>query len=158
MNRRTIALILLICQLSYPASAGFYEGLIAAQKEDWDTALAEWLPIANEGNPGAQSNIGNMYAHGLGVEKDIIEAYRWHLLAANQSVTKSMVFVGLALSQGLGVEKNMIQAATWLLAAERLGSYSATEAYGAIKRDLLPNQIEEATRLAEAWGPGTSTE
>ena len=74
MNRRTIALILLICQLSYPASAGFYEGLIAAQKEDWETALAEWLPIANEGNPGAQSNIGNMYAHGLGVEKDIFEA------------------------------------------------------------------------------------
>lgn len=138
---------------SLQASGGFYEGLMAAQKKDWETALAEWLPIAEEGNPGAQSNLGNMYAHGLGVEKNDETAFQWHYLAAEQGMTKSMIFVGLAFAQGLGVQKDLIQAGMWLLVVKKLGHPSGVEAYGFIRREFTAEQEVIVEKLADEWEP-----
>ena len=39
---------------------------------------------AEQGNAKAQYNLGWMYANGLGVAKDEVEAYKWWLLAGAQ--------------------------------------------------------------------------
>lgn len=45
-------------------------------------ALKLWRSLADKGVPDAQFRVGGMFEHGLGVNKDMIEAYRWYRQAA----------------------------------------------------------------------------
>jgi TPR repeat protein len=49
---------------------------------DYETALRELRLLAEQGDAGAQYNLGTMYAEGLGVSQDDVEAVRWCRLAA----------------------------------------------------------------------------
>ena len=50
------------------ASAGpFEDGLAAAQRQDYATALRLWKPLAAQGNAEAQNNLGVMYGFGTTV-------------------------------------------------------------------------------------------
>ena len=46
------------------ASQDFETGLAAAGSGAYETALKEWLPLAENGDPSAQFNIGVMYENG----------------------------------------------------------------------------------------------
>ncbi len=46
-----------------PVAADFKAGADAALREEFDTALREWLPLAKAGDERAQYNIGLMYEH-----------------------------------------------------------------------------------------------
>ena len=151
--RAALAAALLTFAGAAPAAAGFNEGVIAAQNGDWETALREWLPLAEEGNPGAQSNIGDLYAHGLGVEKDHAEALRWHRLAAAQGIGKSQLFVGLALASGNGVERDPVEGMMWILVADRAGARGARQAFQYARVQMTNEEVAEAQRLADAWQP-----
>ncbi|MSU42015.1 MAG: sel1 repeat family protein [Pedosphaera sp.] len=48
------------------------------------TAFAEVRAQAEKGDAFGQVNLGEMYADGLGVAKDEVEAYKWWLLAGAQ--------------------------------------------------------------------------
>lgn len=62
-----------------PSAAGpFEDALTAHQKGDYETALRIWRPLAEQGDARAQFSIGNMYANGQGVPKDMSEAMRWY--------------------------------------------------------------------------------
>ena len=50
---------------------GFGEKIGAVKKGDFDTALKEWLPLAEDGNPSAQYNIGQLYRIGRGVDREL---------------------------------------------------------------------------------------
>ena len=63
-------------------AADFNKGLQAAQAGDFKTALAEWTPLAKQGNVKAQYNLGIMYQHGEGVSENDKTAMRWYTLAA----------------------------------------------------------------------------
>jgi len=42
-----------------------------------------WLKLAsNQGSDDAQLNLGNLYATGIGVDRDVVRAYAWYLLSA----------------------------------------------------------------------------
>src|SRR6185295_3391303 len=62
--------------------AAFEEGMEAYAKGDFTTAMEKWKPLAQEGNPSAQTNLGVMYYQGRGVKPDYREAMRWYKLAA----------------------------------------------------------------------------
>ena len=49
------------------------------------TALRLWSPLAEQGNAGAQTNLGLMYANGQGVPKHYVQAHMWLNLAAAQN-------------------------------------------------------------------------
>ena len=151
--RVALAVALLAFAGAAPAAAGFNEGVIAARNGDWETAMREWLPLAEEGNPGAQANVGDLFAHGLGVEKDLVEAFRWHRLAAEQGIGKSQLFVGLALAAGNGVERDSVRGGMWILVAQRTGARGARQAFQYARVQMTDEQMAEAQRLADAWQP-----
>jgi TPR repeat protein len=65
------------------ASAAFAEGAAAYIRGDYTTALAEWRPLAAQGDANAQFiNLGIMYANGEGVPQDYAEAAKWLRLSA----------------------------------------------------------------------------
>ncbi len=84
-----LALIAALCAgftlgLTAPAWAGFDEGMAAAKRGDYATALREWRPLAKQGNAKAQHNLGVMYEIGEGVPQDFAEAVKWYRKAADQ--------------------------------------------------------------------------
>ena len=52
------------------ATAGFKEGVEAYQRGDYDTAIAEWQPLAEAGNLQAQTALGALYLAGVTSPKD----------------------------------------------------------------------------------------
>ena len=75
---------LLTCAGGVAIAQDYDAGLKAAQAGDFQTALKEWKPLADQGLAGAQFNLGIMYANGRGVVEDDAEAVRWYRLAADQ--------------------------------------------------------------------------
>ena len=67
-------------------AADFDKGLKAAQSGDFKTALAEWTPLAEQGNDNAQYNLGVMYANGEGILTDNWRAYMWFNLGGYNGV------------------------------------------------------------------------
>jgi len=59
--------LLLVPGLSW---ADFEAGLDAYERGDYDTALAEFRPLAEQGNTEAQYNLALMYGNGQGVPQD----------------------------------------------------------------------------------------
>jgi len=70
--------------VTLPEETDFEVGVEAWGRGDYDTALREFRPLAEQGHAQAQVNLGIMYSQGRGVPKDFVQAYRWYTLAADQ--------------------------------------------------------------------------
>ncbi len=70
--------------LTAPAWAGLDEGEAAYDRGDYETALREFRPLAEQGNAKAQFNLGPMYVGSLGVPQDYVQAHMWLDLAASR--------------------------------------------------------------------------
>jgi len=75
--------------VTLPAETDFEVGVEAYDRGDYDTALNEFRPLAEQGHPKAQYNLGVMYAEGLGVQKDYVLAHMWLNLAAVQGIVRA---------------------------------------------------------------------
>jgi hypothetical protein len=86
-------------------------GLAAARNGDYATALKEWLPLAEEGNPSAQFNVGQLYRLGRGgVPKDYTKASQWYEQAARQWHSGARHNLAVLYEKGLGVPINYARA------------------------------------------------
>jgi hypothetical protein len=79
-------------------------------KRDLNEAIRLYTLSANQGHPGAQCNLGNIYSDGLGVEKDLNEAIRLYTLSANQGFAAAQCNLGNMYETGQGVEKDLNEA------------------------------------------------
>jgi len=82
----------------------------AYDKANSATALKIWLPTAKEGNPEAQTYVGEIYEKGFGLEPDYKTAALWYEKAAKQGFARAKLNLGYLYEKGLGVEKNVAQA------------------------------------------------
>ena len=57
----------------------------AIERGDYEFALKNAVSSALAGNPDAQCTIAAIYEAGLGVQRDILEAERWLLMATAQN-------------------------------------------------------------------------
>ena len=104
-------------------SADFEKGRDAYIKGDYATALNEWRPLAEQGMPRAQYNLGAMYQEGHGVPQDYMQASQWYTLAAEQGDSFAQYSLGRLYRRGEGVPRNYESAVKWytLAAEQRLG-------------------------------------
>jgi len=58
------------------------EALDAFERQDYKLVLKLALPAAMDGNSDAQTTVALLYQCGLGVNRDVLEAERWLLRAA----------------------------------------------------------------------------
>ena len=78
--------------LAGPVSAqDFFKGMDAYKAGDYATALQELRPLAVQGNPNAQTQLGVMYNLALGVPQDYAEAAKFYRLAAEQGQGKAQI-------------------------------------------------------------------
>jgi hypothetical protein len=66
------------------AESALRAGQVAFSQGDYATAFKEWLPLAEQGDAAAQSNLGYMYENMRGVPLDYVQALMWYAIAAAQ--------------------------------------------------------------------------
>ena len=110
----TLATLLLALGLSGAANAGPFEDAVAAHgRGDYATAFRLWRPLADQGNAGAQFNLGLMYDNGKGVTQNHAEAVKWYRLAAVQGNARAQSNLGVMFERGQGVTQNHAEAVKW---------------------------------------------
>jgi uncharacterized protein len=120
MNRLLFVFLLML--VSMPSSAqDYFKGLNAFSRGDFETALAEWQPLANNGHPSAQTFLGDMYYDGKGVERDFVKAFTWYRRAAEKNYTLAQIKLGRMYDVGRGVLENDIEATKWFRRAAEKG-------------------------------------
>ena len=93
---------------------------VSFDRADYATALKIWLPQAQAGSAEAQTQVGEIYEKGLGVEPDYDMAAVWYKKAAKQGYSRAQINLGYMYEKGLGVEQNIAKAMNWYRKASGL--------------------------------------
>ena len=133
--------------------AGFDEGEIAYNKRDYKTALTEWQPLAESGNPEAQYKIGMMYRRGLGVKPDFHQSAEWLLKAARKGHGLAQARLSRLLQDGKGIPQDVIEAYKWLTLAVRNENPALEPVLLEMRSRLTEAEIQEAELRADRWKP-----
>ena len=65
-----LAVMLLLGGSQTGYAQDYWKGVEAIKRGDYAAAVREFRPLAEQGNAGAQTNLGYMYSEGLGVLPD----------------------------------------------------------------------------------------
>jgi uncharacterized protein len=146
-----IAILILATGLGFggAARADLQDGSDAYNRGDYATAVQEWRPLAERGNPGAQVSLGYMYEAGEGVLQDYKEAVKWYRKAAEQGFAQAQFNLANVYADGRGVQQDYKEAVKWYRKA-------AEQDHAAAQFELallysVGNEIEENVPIAIAW-------
>lgn len=163
--KRLILAIVIAFGCTGPAAAGFDEGLAAYYRLDYDTALQEWLPLADAGDSRAQYQIGVLHYRGEGLPQSYVEAAKWFRKAADRGDADAQYNLGLMYAAGRGLNKDFTRALMWFIIAA--DTYDANPnvqwaiqdpAIAGRSRDqataqLDDNDVKRARRMASQFKP-----
>ena len=129
-------------------SSDLLDGLNAAKKGDYKTALFLLRPLAKKGNVDAQFVLGGMNYEGSGIIKNYKVAMKWFKLAAQQGDVSSQLNLGLMYAKGQGVVQNYVYAHMWSNIAASSGHENGKKLRSMISKWMTPNDISTAQKLA----------
>jgi TPR repeat protein len=145
---------LILAGLSGSVSAGpFEDGLDAARRSDYAAVIRLWLPLAEQGDARAQSNLALMYDKGRGVARDYAAATNWYRKAAEQGDAEAQSNLAIMYATGRGVAQDYVSAHMWFDLAAAKGDKVAEKSRDKVAAKMTPTQIAEAQRLAHEWKP-----
>src|SRR3954471_25096463 len=101
-------------------------GIEAWQRADYAGAVAIWRPLAENGDPDAEFNLGQAYRLGRGVPINLAAAKTWFERAARQGHVDAQTTLGLLLFQN----GEQLQGLKWLKQAAEQGEPRALLVYG----------------------------
>ena len=113
MKRHFILPIAIVLLFGTSAFADFATGVTAYKSGDFETALKEWRPLANQGYADAQWALASMYQYGDGVRQNYATAFKWYKLSAEQGNAIAQNSLGELYRQGQGVSQDRIRELMW---------------------------------------------
>lgn len=127
---------------------------VAYDRTNYATALKVWLPPAQEGDPAAQTYVGEIYEKGLGLTPDYTLAVQWYRKAADQGYSRAQINLGFLYEKGLGVPKDPKTALDWYrkasgLTNDNLAFTSSTQAVET-ERDELRRELALRNKEADS--------
>ena len=123
--KKILSLLLLSFSLIGSSNADFSDGLDAYNAGDHQTALQEWLALAEQGDARAQYNVAWMHANGQGTAQDFQEAANWYEKSADQGYVDAQFNLGNLYLRGSGVTQNDYLAFSWFIKAAEQGDAAA---------------------------------
>jgi uncharacterized protein len=116
MGKRVLLSVLLFALVAAgPAAAGSLQaGIGAYNAHDYPTAARLLMPLAQHGNPMAQTYVGFMFANGRGLPQNYVAAADWYRAASEQGVPVAQFMLGLAYDKGQGLPQDYVLAYKWL--------------------------------------------
>ena len=147
MKHFIVAAALAVVPLAASAQ-DFEKGLEAAQAGDFQTALQEWRPLAEQGAASAQNNLALMYSNGQGVPQDYAEAVRWYLLAAEQGAASAQNNLGVMYILGQGLLQSNVMAHMWYNIASANGRSKSGDMRDKVAGLMTSADISKAQEMA----------
>jgi TPR repeat protein len=156
MMRRLIAALALL--LPAIAQAGFDDGVQAYAVGEYSKALAEFQPLAEQGDTKSQYFVGFLYHRGYGVPVNNVEAAKWFLKAAEKGDSLSQYYLGKMAEAGEGIPKDLTVAHMWLSLSAKDAPNVRDAAYTRedvlkLERKMSAEQIAKAKQMAQQWKP-----
>jgi TPR repeat protein len=128
---------------SDPATAAFQRG-------DYKTAARLLRADALKGDANAQHNLGYMYEQGMGVDRDLAQAFTWYSKSADQGFAASQNDLGAMYADGIGVPQDLVRAYVLFTQAATTGDEDtlrlALSNLDQIKGRMSYEQFSEAVR------------
>lgn len=153
MRKLLLSLLLGIFQA---VSAGTFEdGYAAYQRGDYEAAFQIWRPLALQGMPAAQYNLGLMYAEGLGVAEHGGTAVAWLRKAAELGYAEAQYYIALIYENGRGVSRDYVVAYAYYSLAAEQGYKAARSSLERVNKNMTDHQIAHAKRLMKYYRPKT---
>ncbi|MBF0401341.1 MAG: SEL1-like repeat protein [Magnetococcales bacterium] len=104
-----LAIVFLACLLVWP-----YPGFAQGEGADSNRSLLEQFgQAARQGDAVAQTNLGAMYLHGVGVRRNLNKAFFWFQRAAEQEEGLAQFNLGVLCQEGQGIPKDDQKAVYW---------------------------------------------
>src|SRR4030067_516597 len=128
MRRPSGALILIIALLltGRAVAEPFEDATKAYYIGDYEPAYRLINPLAEQGLPEAQLNLGLLYDNGQGVSQDHAESAKWYRKAAEQGDATRQFNLGLMYENGQGLRQDYAEAVEWYRKAAEQG-YAAAQ-------------------------------
>ncbi|MGD8784848.1 MAG: tetratricopeptide repeat protein [Thioalkalispiraceae bacterium] len=101
------------------------EGHDAFDREQYQRAYQLWRPLAEQGDPEAQYNIGLLFMNGNGVEQNERTALHWFTRAGEQGLADAQYNAGVLFYTGKGVYPDNKSAIEWWQLAANQGHPNA---------------------------------
>lgn len=86
---------------------------VAYDRANHATALTVWLELAQQGDPQAQTFVGEIFEKGQGTAPDFGAAIQWYRKAAEQGYARAQINLGHLYEKGQGVGKDPVAALNW---------------------------------------------
>ena len=101
---------------------------------------------AEQGDADAQYTLGNNYKTGIGVQRDIFEARRWHLRAAENGHSEAQYEIGYSYEKGRFVSKDLDVSLSWYKKAAAQENARAQFKVGLFYKEgwAVPKDLDEA--------------
>jgi len=165
-NRRSVvrifvvaaaAAMLVLCAGNLAQAQSFGQGVSAFNRQDYPLASRIFIPLAERGQPSAQTYLGLMFETGRGVPQNYTEAAMWYRRAAEQGDSLAQYSLGLLYDHGQGVPRDVVEASKWLNLATAAAPRGAREARArirdAVTTKMTRGEIAQARLRALDWAP-----
>jgi hypothetical protein len=129
-------------------AAGMDDVNRSLMRGDGASAISALRPLAEKGDPQAQTLLGLMLSIGQGVAKDPKEASQWYLRAAEQGSVQAQHNLADMYADGVGVEKDYKKAALWYAKAAERNDFDAQYKLGGLYE--LGSGVQKSTVIAYA--------
>jgi TPR repeat protein len=113
--------------------------------------VADLSHFAATGDSVSQYKLGKAYADGIGVKRDVAQAFTWCLKAAQQGYVDAQSTIGRMYFMGEGTSRNFEESYFWYSVAAKAGK--PKEWPQAVARYLNPAQIEAVEKRVAYWNP-----
>ena len=120
--------------------------------QNYAEAVKWYRLAADQGDAGAQYNLGVMYDQGRGVPQNYAEAVKWYRLAADQGDAIAQYNLGVMYDKGQGVPQNYAEAVKWYRLAADQG-YAGAQYNLGVMYDKGRGRAAELRRGREVVSP-----
>ena len=155
-KRVGLSALLFVLVAAHPAAAGPVQaGIAAYNAQDYQAAARLLLPLAQHGNPQAQTYVGFMFQNGRGLPQNYVAAADWYRRASEQGVPVAQFNLGLMYDKGMGVPLDYVLAYKWLNVATARATPAEREYWlrirNAVASKLTLVQRTAGQDLASEW-------
>lgn len=127
IDKLLIILVLVTGIVVSSAQADFESAATAYRNNDFNAAFQEFLPLAQSGDPRAQTIIAMMYKYGESVDRDHQQAFKWYLAAAEQGYATAQYSLARLYESGKGINPDPEKALYWFAQSAQQGSQVAKQ-------------------------------
>ena len=147
INSIILILSIFFCHQEKSAAGDYLKGVEAALRGQFSTALHEWQPLAEKGEASPQFQLGWLYQHGFGVEKNYQTAFYWYSRAAIQGYAYAQTALGDMYKSGYGITKNYLLSYMWLRIASTSWDPRAKLKLITLKKQMTSAELKRAKEL-----------